>query len=77
MEYHKTEQDVKKNLEDIGFSEQDISLFFQYQPGEQLNFLNRHRKKLLEQIHKDQHQLEYLDYLLYHIKQKRSCSHEF
>ena len=53
MEYHKAEQDVKKNLEDIGFSEQEISLFFQYQPEEQLNFLNRHRKKLLEQIHKD------------------------
>ena len=77
MEYHKAEQDVKKNLEDIGFSEQEISLFFQYQPEEQLHFLNRHRKKLLEQIHKDQHQLEYLDYLQYHIKQKRSCSHEF
>ena len=77
MEHHKSEQDVKKNLEDIGFSEQEILLFFQYRPEEQLNFLNRHRKKLLEQIHKDQHQLEYLDYLLYHIKQKRSCSHEF
>ena len=77
MEHHKTEQDVKKNLEDIGFSEQEILLFFQYRPEEQLNFLNRHRKKLLEQINKDQHQLEYLDYLPYHIKQKRSCSHEF
>lgn len=42
MEYHKTEQDVKKNLEDIGFSEHEISLFFQYQPEEQLDFLNRH-----------------------------------
>ena len=31
MEHHKTEQDVKKNLEDIGFSEQEILLFFQYQ----------------------------------------------
>ena len=30
MEYHKAEQDVKKNLEDIGFSEQEILLFFQY-----------------------------------------------
>ena len=47
MEHHKTEQDVKKNLEDIGFSEQEILLFFQYRPEEQLNFLNRHRKKLL------------------------------
>ncbi len=55
MEYHKTEQDVNKNIEDIGFSDQGISLFFQYQPEEQLDFLNRHRKKLLEQIHKDQH----------------------
>ena len=45
MEHHKTEQDVKKNLEDIGFSEQEILLFFQYRPVEQLNFLNRHRKK--------------------------------
>ena len=44
MEHHKTEQDVKKNLEDIGFSEQEILLFFQYRPEEQLNFLNRHRK---------------------------------
>ena len=30
MEHHKTEQDVKKNLEDIGFSEQEILLFFLY-----------------------------------------------
>ncbi len=77
MEYHKEEQKLKKNLEDIGCSEHEISLFFQYQPEEQLEFLNKHRKKLLEKIHKDQHQLEYLDYLLYHIKQKRSFSHEF
>ena len=77
MEHHKTEQDVKKNLEDIGFSEQEILLFFQYRPEDHLNFLKRHREKLLDEVVTGQHQLEYLDYLLYHIKQKRSCSHEF
>lgn len=44
MEHHKTEQDVKKNLEDIGFSEQEILLFFQYRPEEQLNFKQTSKK---------------------------------
>ena len=47
MEHHKTEQDVKKNLEDIGFSEQEILLFFQYRPEEQLNFFKQTSKKIV------------------------------
>lgn len=73
---HLCEKDIRQNLKDAGCDEAAIEEFMEcYRNGEEsqkLCFLQRYRKILLEKCHKDQQQLDCLDYLIYQLKGGKS-----
>ena len=62
-----------QNLEDANCSSDLIFKFLEYekenQTAEQLKLLTNHRKILLDSLHKNQKQIDCLDYLIFNIKQ--------
>ncbi len=62
-----------QNLEDANCNSDLISKFLEYekenQTAEQLKLLTNHRKILLDSLHKNQKQIDCLDYLIFNIKQ--------
>lgn len=68
MKSNVTAKAVQRNLVDAGCSAEETELFLRSGREQQLCFLSKHRKKLLELVHRDQHRLECLDYLLYQWK---------
>ncbi len=63
---------VDQNLRDAGCTVEMVKQFFFLQDkgkkDEQLELLFRHRKGLLEQIHRGEKQIDCLDYLIYQIQ---------
>lgn len=70
------EQDLKEsivqNLKDAGCNKEIIDeflrLFSKENKSEMLNLLTKYRKKLLEKIHKNEKELDVLDYLILDLK---------
>lgn len=71
-------EDVRQNLIDAGCDSETIASFFKISGPdtrkEQLKLLDRHRKKLLEGIHRGQREIDCLDYLVMQIE--KECRRE-
>ena len=66
---------IRQNLLDAGCSAAFIEHYEALPADEQLPYLRRHRRHLLDAIHNKQLQLDRLDYLLY-VLQKRGDEEE-
>lgn len=66
---------VLQNLKDAGCD--SISIMDFMKPGEegwkseQIRFLERHRKELIETVHTEQKKIDCLDYLIYQLKKEK------
>ena len=67
-------EEVAQNLKDAGCSTDEIQDFMEYYDTEnvreQLLLLERQRKQLLNEVHKEERHISCLDYLVYQIKNK-------
>ncbi|MCC8137932.1 MAG: hypothetical protein LIO76_07710 [Clostridiales bacterium] len=72
MEY--SEEAIIQNMKDAGCDEACIREFLlEYRQGEKKKcdmLLNRHRRRLLDQLHREQKKIDYLDYLSYQMKKQ-------
>lgn len=64
---------ILQNLKDADCNQELINKFFQLgesgKLSEQLRLLSVHRKNLLNKLHLNQKQIDYLDYLIYSLEQ--------
>lgn len=71
---------VVQNLKDAGCSQDIIENFLLYfdenQKEKQLALLEKHRKQLLNFVHKEEKKIYCLDYLVYQIKNKSERKEE-
>lgn len=65
---------VTQNLIDAGCSHEMVKQFMELQgkEEEQLNLLSCHRKKLLKQLHLEEHRIDCLDYLVYRMQKNNN-----
>lgn len=74
MNGYRSEQEVIQNLKDAGCDEDTIQCFMQQlQRGRQthgIHLLQKHRCCLLDTLHRNQKQIDCLDYLLFMLKKK-------
>ena len=72
MMYLESKEAVIQNLKDAGCSPDTIKDFLLYldsnKKEEQLALLEKHRKELLNVVHKEEKKIYCLDYLVYQIK---------
>ena len=65
LENYQTIEEVKRNMEDAGYKAEDIDAFLPiWESGnksESIRLLSKQRKILLQSIHKDQADLEFLE----------------
>lgn len=61
---------ILQNLKDAGCENSLIKQFMNLDKHEQLQLLAKHRSYLLNEIHKKQKQIDYLDYLVFSLNQK-------
>lgn len=79
MSYEKNEQAVIQNLKDAGCDSEMIAAFVmdvrEQKTAQALKRLSMHRRSLLEKLHKEQKQIDCLDYLVYQMEkgQKRKA----
>ena len=63
---------IERNLIDIGFHHQQVDCLLEYyDDGDNNNIyqhLRKQRSQLLEDVHKEQRKIDYLDYLIYALK---------
>ena len=75
MMYLESREAVVQNLKDAGCSQDTIKDFLLYFVGnkkdKQLALLEKHRKELLNVVHKEEKKIYCLDYLVYQIKNKK------
>ncbi|MCM1416622.1 MAG: hypothetical protein NC430_11960 [bacterium] len=73
--YH-SEEDVIQNLKDAGCDRETIERFMncmnQGDLNGQLRLMEEHRKCILDKVHKEEKQIECLDYLVYQIDRNRT-----
>ena len=66
---------VLQNLKDAGCTDEMAEKFMTLQNShdkeQQLQLLSRHRKHLLEKLHREEKQIDCLDYLIYQIQKKK------
>ncbi|MCD8377371.1 MAG: hypothetical protein LUB59_01135 [Candidatus Gastranaerophilales bacterium] len=60
---------IIQNLKDAGCSENLVQNFFKLDVKEQISLLAKHRINLLDTLHKNQKQIDCLDYLVLNLKQ--------
>lgn len=63
-----------QNLKDAGCEKEFIRRFMELSgshEGEKIKLLMTHRDKLLQKIHKDEHRITCLDYLIYQIEHRK------
>ncbi|MCD7855439.1 MAG: hypothetical protein LUG66_07485 [Clostridiales bacterium] len=69
---NKSKEDIIQNLKDAGCGDETISKFMENinkgYTEEGTDILNRHRRTLLDKLHKNQKQIDCLDYLMYTMK---------
>ncbi len=67
------DEKLRRNLQDADCNSEVIEKFFQFKQtgrtSEQLKLLNVQRKHLLETLHKNQKQIDCLDYLIFQLEQ--------
>ena len=61
---------IIQNLKDAGCEQNLIDEFLKLEESAQLKLLAKHRSNLLEELHKNQKQIDCLDYLIFNLKQK-------
>lgn len=67
-----TEESIVQNLKDAGCRSDTITAFMDNlktgRKSESLKVLDLHRRRLLEALHREQKQIDCLDYLVYQLK---------
>ena len=75
MMYSESREAVVQNLKDAGCSPDTIKDFLLYfdreQKEEQITLLEKHRRELLNVVHKAEKKIYCLDYLIYQIKNEK------
>ena len=75
MEYGDNPDAVIQNLEDAGCDQDTVEQFMELgENGErqrQMKLLEKHRKGLLEKVHKKEKQIDCLDYLVYQMRKEK------
>ena len=61
---------IIQNLKDAGCEQNLIDEFLKLEKSAQFSLLAKHRSNLLEELHKNQKQIDCLDYLIFNLKQK-------
>lgn len=73
-EYTENMETVVRNLEDAGCDKDTVVQFMELgKTGKkqgQVNLLEKHRRTLLDKVHRREKQIDCLDYLLYQIKKE-------
>ena len=71
---------VVQNLKDAGCSSEIVKEFLYYfdedQKDKQLDVLEKHRKQLLDSVHREEKKICCLDYLVYQIKKGKENKNE-
>ena len=66
-----------QNLEDAGCDAKTVEQFLALLEGdntaEQLALLSRHRKRLLDDLHREERRIDCLDYLVYQIQKAKTA----
>ena len=77
MENNTSVQKIIQNLKDAGFDsktvEQVIGLEEEGKTKEQLDLLSRHRRQLLDRVHREGKRIDCLDYLVYQIQKSNAA----
>lgn len=67
-----SKESLKKNLIDIGCNHKQIQRFLKYYDDDDKKnmyfFLRLQRCRILEEVHREQKKIDYLDYLVYTLK---------
>ena len=75
MEYGDNPDAVIQNLEDAGCDKDTVEQFMELgENGErqrQMKLLEKHRRVLLEKVHKKEKQIDCLDYLVHQMRKER------
>lgn len=70
-----TEEAIMQNLEDAGCDSETIECFMkeyrEHKRDDGLRLLAEHRRKLLDNLHREQHCIDCLDYLIHDIEKDR------
>ncbi|MCM1048869.1 MAG: hypothetical protein NC433_10625 [Clostridiales bacterium] len=68
---YSSEEDVIQNLKDAGCDTKTIECFMKFMEhndlNSQLELMDKHRQQILDQVHKQEKQIDCLDYLVYQI----------
>ena len=74
-EYGESPDAVIQNLEDAGCDKNTVEQFMELgENGErqrQMKLLEKHRRGLLEKVHKNEKQIDCLDYLVYQMRKEK------
>lgn len=65
---------IIQNLKDAGCEQILIDEFFKLEKSTQFSLLAKHRTKLLDTLHRNQKQIDCLDFLIFDLKQKVQSS---
>lgn len=72
MKMYDVEEDMIQNLKDAGCSNKQIQelaeLYRKNKKDDIYQILTKHRKKVLDKIHKNEKQIECIDYFIYKMK---------
>ncbi len=66
------ENKIVQNLKDAGCEQSLIDEFLKLEKFKQLDLLAKHKNNLLDNLHKNQKQIDCLDFLIFQIKQKEN-----
>ncbi|MCM1535652.1 MAG: hypothetical protein NC126_06990 [Clostridium sp.] len=73
---YNSEEDVIQNLKDAGCDRKTIECFMKCMNQDDLNgqlrLMEEHRKCILDRVHKEEKQIDCLDYLVYQIGRSRA-----
>lgn len=68
---------VIQNLKDAGCDAKTVEQFLDFmekeQTAEQLELLSCHRRRILDDLHRDEHRIDCLDYLVYQIQKAKTA----
>ncbi len=63
------ENKIVQNLKDAGCEQSFIDEFLKLEKFKQLDLLAKHKSNLLDNLHKNQKQIDCLDFLIFNLKQ--------
>ncbi len=72
MDVYNSEQDIIQNLKDAGCDDKQIQelqeLYEQGQKEKMHKILEKHRKNILDKVHKNEKQIDCIDYFIYQME---------